>query len=228
MNKKMKKIIATIVLTGGIFSQFPVAFCSGSSEEIDLLIESILKSDDKESKETLDVSDSKMPAKTLAEKREDRYNCERSDEKIVSKRPDSDARVREDGFLYLSEAREKYSYCRSVNIPYGIKRISTAAFKYFNFLEDITLPDGLESIGRYAFDNCRRLRTISLPNSLYTIQDFAFRCCKSLEYIYIPKSVKHLGSGAFDGCDRLRCIKYGDTKYYSYRNFCEDFYRQNG
>ncbi len=68
MNKKMKKIIATIVLTGGIFSQFPVAFCSGSSEEIDLLIESILRSDDKESKKTSDVNNSKIPAKTLAEK----------------------------------------------------------------------------------------------------------------------------------------------------------------
>lgn len=218
MNKKMKKIVATVVLAGGIFSQFPAAFCSGSSEELDLLIESILRSDDKESKKTLDVSDSKIPAKTLAEKRENRYNCERSDEKSE----------KENRFLYCSEAREKYSYSRSVNIPYGIKRISTAAFKYFNFLEDITLPDGLESIGRYAFDNCRRLRIVSLPNSLNTIQDFAFRCCKSLEYIYIPKSVKHLGSGAFDGCDRLRCIKYGDTKYYSYRRFCEDFYRQNG
>lgn len=223
MNKKMKKIIATIVLAGGVFSQFPVAFCSDSSEEIDLLIESILKADDKEANKTLDVNSSKMPAKTLAVKKEESLDGKNNSRIPVRK----DIIEKEQNFS-PADARRRYSFFRNVIIPDGVKKISAAAFRNFNSLERITLPKGVESIGEYAFAGCKKLKRINLPNSLEMIQEFAFKNCESLEFIYIPESVHFLGSSAFDGCDRLRCIRYGNKKYYNYRKFCEDFYRKNG
>lgn len=62
MNKKMKKIIATTVSAWGVFSQFPVGFCSPTSDEdkFESLSDDFLKSN------VEDTSEDKVPAKTLA------------------------------------------------------------------------------------------------------------------------------------------------------------------
>lgn len=97
---------------------------------------------------------------------------------------------------------------RTINIPNGIKNISTDTFVSCTSLESIVLPDGLESIGSYAFKDCSSLTTINLPEGLKTIDGHAFEECSSLTSIIIPSTVSVIGDYAFRNCTNLADVKY--------------------
>ena len=73
-------------------------------------------------------------------------------------------------------------------IPEGVEKISTGAFRTFNIANAITLPDTLKEIGRNAFQNCEKLIAIEIPSSVETIGDNAFVGCANLETIKINKA----------------------------------------
>lgn len=67
MNKKIKKIIAITVSAWEVFSQFSVGFCSGTSDPD----KTIFPFGDLSKSDVEDTSEDKVPAKTLAIRREE-------------------------------------------------------------------------------------------------------------------------------------------------------------
>ena len=86
---------------------------------------------------------------------------------------------------------------RSIVLPKSVKRISTYAFWYCDFLTEVTLNDGLESLAQNAFCACKRLAEISMPKSLKSIEKGAFNSCDSLKKITIYDGVEYIGEDQF-------------------------------
>ena len=73
-------------------------------------------------------------------------------------------------------------------IPEGVEKISTDAFRTFNIANAITLPDTLQEIGSESFRGCTNLTEIEIPSSVETIGENAFYNCSNLETIKINKA----------------------------------------
>ena len=56
------------------------------------------------------------------------------------------------------------SYCKNVQLPYGVTSISDYAFYKHTYLQSISIPDSVKHIGTYAFYQCSNLQEISLPD----------------------------------------------------------------
>ena len=100
----------------------------------------------------------------------------------------------------------------SVNIPNGVTRIGSQAFKDYTSLTSITIPDSVTSIAGYAFENCSSLTSITLGNGVTDIANYAFYSCTSLASITIPDSVTFIDDMAFSECTSLANIYYKGTE----------------
>lgn len=92
-------------------------------------------------------------------------------------------------------------------LPYGISKISGAAFRCSSITE-IIMPQSITVIEDSAFDNCHMLKKLVLPTRLESIEDLAFMDCSTLTCVDFPISVKHIGYRAFAYCKSLKVIKF--------------------
>ncbi len=169
----MQRIVATIVSAGGLFSQFPVAFCSGSSDQMESSFDSIFKSnasdtsDDREPEKTLGIIGlkmpygGKMPAKTLAARRE--------------KSSDDNPSFRRNVDLKKFIDEHHYNPC-------PLKKEDLKRLNIFQNLETYVIyPEGLEKINSYKPRSFPKIKTkIGLKAVYYTENSFTFNYFKSI------------------------------------------------
>ena len=113
---------------------------------------------------------------------------------------------------------------QTVELQYGITKISDYAFEGCENLTEVQIPDSVITIGEDVFSECSSLTTISIPESITSIGSSAFYRCSSLTDIefpegitilsshvlretpitsfVIPDSVKEIGDGAFFCCTK--------------------------
>lgn len=101
--------------------------------------------------------------------------------------------VVEDGFVYLSEARD------------------TLAF-YIGNRESVTIASTVTAIGNEAFganyfDNCKSLTSVYIPNSVETIGEYAFYDCGQLDTVSIGSGITSINTTAFSG-DTIMYLYY--------------------
>ena len=95
---------------------------------------------------------------------------------------------------------------KTVNLPYGVKRIGEMAFFECNNLTEVTAK-GATKIGDYAFAYCDNLTKANLvlgsatrgsdSEAIY-IGASAFSGCAKLGEIFLPENIAYIGSYAFD------------------------------
>ena len=100
---------------------------------------------------------------------------------------------------------------RTINIAYGVTRISNYAFGGCTNLTSITIPDSVTSIDWQAFSDCRSLKSIRIPSSVTEIKYNTFERCSSLSSVFIPNSVTKIGKEAFYGCTSLSSVLIPDS-----------------
>ena len=101
---------------------------------------------------------------------------------------------------------ENCTSLQHITLPSGLTTIGNGAFKGCSSLEEITIPSGVTSIEKYTFNGCNSLSSVTLPNSLTTIGEGAFIDCESLTTLTIPASVTDIGTGAFQRSSGLTTI----------------------
>ena len=97
-----------------------------------------------------------------------------------------------------------------VNIPDGIEKIQTDAFRNNRNIAAITMPDTITDIGNRAFSGCTRLKSVKLSRQLKTVQGHVFAGCTSLESIDIPGSLISINMCMFLRCTSLKHVQIGE------------------
>ena len=102
------------------------------------------------------------------------------------------------GTTVIGGAFDRLSELKTVNIPNGVKSISSYAFAYCEKLENIKIPDSVTYIGYSAFDSCANLRDLTIPNGVTYIGGSAFSNCANLKSLTISSNIEIIGAGAFE------------------------------
>jgi uncharacterized repeat protein (TIGR02543 family) len=100
---------------------------------------------------------------------------------------------------------EQITIPNSITIPTAtdtIRELSWASYAVAGCLKltSVNIPEGITRVGSGAFKGCSSLSTILIPATVTSIGAGAFEGCKSLSYLSIPAGVTEIGSQAFAGC----------------------------
>ncbi len=92
----------------------------------------------------------------------------------------NDCLYSKDGYLiqYCTGNPQKTLY-----VPYGIEKISKAAFRGSEHLEKVIFPASLEGISSEAFEDCPKLKDVVFTNDIKYIDFFAFDNCPELKEV---------------------------------------------
>lgn len=90
-----------------------------------------------------------------------------------------------------------------INVPDGIKRIKSAAFRNCKNITNVHIPDSVSSIGDACFSGCKSLVSVRLPEGLTKINDYMFSGCESLREINLPNTITSIGGDSFASCKSL-------------------------
>lgn len=109
--------------------------------------------------------------------------------------PDNPWYTSVDGVLYTKDKTTLVAYPPGrddthIDVPAGVKEISSYAFFSNRSLHSVSLPFGVERIGRCAFADCVYLKTVTLPPTLREVEIYAFGDCVSLERLHLPPQVE--------------------------------------
>ena len=107
--------------------------------------------------------------------------------------------------------------CPNTEIPNGIKRIGTGAFRDCNALGDIDIPSSVNVIGYAAFygtgitnvvipSNCIVEDADATYSSARTVLFGAFAGCEQLTEVVIPEGTTQIASGMLAGCSSLESL----------------------
>lgn len=102
-----------------------------------------------------------------------------------------------------SEAFRECENLTAVTLPSTVRSVERRAFYRCRNLTIVNLNQGLETIGKSAFKECVRLQDLRLPDSVTTLNRHAFYSCESLRYLTIPAGVKSMDEGVFAYCSGL-------------------------
>ena len=124
------------------------------------------------------------------------------------KLPDSVEKI---GGLVFSDGRwrEKISYDEVGKI------IGLSLFGECNFTE-IELPTGLVKIESGAFRDCKKLVKMTLPDGVVEIENYAFSYCEELNEINLPASINKMAWNSFSDCKKLTVICSKDSYAHKY------------
>jgi hypothetical protein len=96
-------------------------------------------------------------------------------------------------------------------IPAGVDKIATKAFKDINQLKSVSIPDTVTVIQSYAFAGCSSLTTVIIPDSVKKISGKCFEGCSGLTKVVLPKGIKEIEDYVFSGCSSLQEIVIPDS-----------------
>ena len=105
--------------------------------------------------------------------------------------------------------------CPNTEIPNGIKKIGTGAFRDCNALGDIDIPSSVNVIGEAAFYGTGITKVVIPSNcivedatysSTYTVLFGAFARCEQLTEVVIPEGTTRIASGMLAGCSSLESL----------------------
>ncbi len=102
-------------------------------------------------------------------------------------------------FAYLGQEEQ-------VEVPSGVRIISTEAFSGNATLIKVVLPDSLEVISQGVFKNCKSLKEVNFPHKLIRLDVEAFKSCKSLKNIVLPEGLEVIEYNAFAMCESLESL----------------------
>ena len=125
------------------------------------------------------------------------------------------------------------SRINTVNIGYGIDKISNNTFDKSKNLTDVYMANSVSTIDGFnecerlknielskslkyigGFSNCISLTKVTLPYGIREIYDDAFIGCTALANINIPNSLIEIGDRAFKGCTSLTNVVIPDSVIY--------------
>lgn len=90
-------------------------------------------------------------------------------------------------------------YLEEVTLNGKLVEIGYSAFAGCSNLRTVNIPYGLKKIENMAFSDCASLTDISLPESLISLGQSAFAFCDSLKKIIVPASVTEIDNGVYGG-----------------------------
>jgi len=130
----------------------------------------------------------------------------------VDEVPEDVAHVRVDPSVTVIPQSAFYNrrQLEQVELPEGLIRIGSKAFKDCISLDRINIPSTVEEIRDYAFQGCKKLDGIILPSGLRILEERAFNSCKSLKTINIPPGIERIEEGTFFGCNKLIDIAFSE------------------
>lgn len=100
---------------------------------------------------------------------------------------------------------------KMINIPSTVTEIGERAFNRCIELEEMILPQGLQKLGAYAFSECCSLKTINIPPLIQTIEESAFTDCSQLRNVILSTGVREINRDAFQGCESLASVDLPST-----------------
>lgn len=103
---------------------------------------------------------------------------------VSAKLPDS-LKSMQDVFAYCSHLEE-------INIPAGVRSLSTGALRECTSLKRIEIPGTIRFIMNLAFEGCTSLEEIVFEDGIQEFMGGVFTNCPSLKEIYLPASVKNI------------------------------------
>ena len=132
----------------------------------------------------------------------------------------------ENGFIIVRDVLHGYFGGPIVNIPNGVKRISSDAFMYCKTITAITFPETVTEIGSGTFSDCIGLvddngfltvkntlygyygedTTVNIPDDTTQVDAMAFLGNNYITNVILPKGLKCIGRYAFSGCKNLTQI----------------------
>lgn len=94
-------------------------------------------------------------------------------------------------------------------LPFGVEKLDTGAFRYCSTLQSITLPDTLTYIGIKAFEGCTALTEITIPYSVSYFGTYAFYNSTALSRVNFQSSTAtmKISDYCFLGCTALKELK---------------------
>lgn len=133
-----------------------------------------------------------------------------------------------------------YSGLVEIDIPYGVTKIGTLAFRNCADLLTVHIPESVTDIGGAAFRDCVSLKNVNLPTgklelsgntfsntgletftvsgNITEIGNNMFSACRNLKNIVIEEGVKEIWSSAFFNCENLTEITIPKSIIYIYTN----------
>lgn len=116
--------------------------------------------------------------------------------------------------VYFPEGTEEYNSAYAgctniteVNIPDGVKSVSSGAFTNCKGLTSVTIPSTVTAIGTSAFRNCTALTNINIDDySVNLINSYTFDGAKSLKEFTVPKGTASIKANAFVNAAALRTV----------------------
>ncbi len=120
-----------------------------------------------------------------------------------------------EGILYNKKHTKLIMYppCKKdsiVNVPKGVKTISSEAFYGNKNIQSMIFPEALREIGERTFYNCINLRKVNWPKKLKRIGPSAFQQCTRLESVSVTAKNAVILESAFHGCRSLKEITLGN------------------
>lgn len=116
----------------------------------------------------------------------------------------------QDVYIYEPGVRVP-EYVTHVEIPPGVTKIKTNAFRDCRRLQSVTISDSVTEIGKESFLHCTGLKTIIIPGNVIKIGVGAFTNCENLKEVIIQNGVRIIERNAFDTCRSLETVVIPDS-----------------
>lgn len=98
-----------------------------------------------------------------------------------------------------------------LNVPSGITRIASYAFKDREDIVVVYCPSTVTTIGEHCFENCKNLEQAYLSPNLLVLENRIFQNCVSLRKVVLHEGLASVGFGCFVGCNSLQEITFPNS-----------------
>ena len=106
------------------------------------------------------------------------------------------------GLKYISTRAFYYSGITEINLPESMVFIGNEAFKNTN-ISSINVTSNVEKIGESVFANCYNLTTVQINSDITTLKSLMFENCSELTSITINGNVSNIFSNIYVNCTNL-------------------------
>lgn len=190
MNKKIKRVLAFLLVVTLTVGQFPIKVIADNIE--------ISEETDNKEVTTEDLFE-------FDEEKGEITNYLGEDKDVVIPSEISGTRV-----IGIGDGAFNNKGLTSIVIPEGVEYTGFGSLGKNNF-ERVSLPSTMKTLGKYTFSLCKNLKEVKLNEGLVNIEEFALANLESLTgEIIIPSSVEWIGPNAFRKSNLISMRILGD------------------